>query len=390
LSFPARALGLAGLALLSGLASAQSANSVLERAFGCRFPLDVRMVMRRQSADAPTTLFHVHIARGEGVSTVIVQPTVFEGRRSFDDGKQLTSFDPENGRFVQQVSAYQTLPSAAWRTRLAMANYQVRIEGKTEMFGRDAVILRATPRERRMQTRILILDESTGLPFHYDLIDPEGDRQRVLEVLRFDILSTPPEIKLEPNEERGPVVRPWGPQAVEGREAAGRAVGVPLEKEGSYPGRFMVYAHHLVGERSNPRLAMRMTDGFSLVTLYVWNVKRAGETFFGRRAMARSEDTAAIAIGDAPISMLERIASEALPAGSGTVSGRRNSNSRTRVVVTQETKAEASETPIPNPKILQDKKGHEIPSKPIRPPGTPAGRGSGLGRNRDLSGLQHP
>ena len=385
-----RALGLVGLALASGLASAQSASSVLERAFSCRFPLDVRMVMRRQVTDSPTTLFHVHIARGEGVSTVIVQPTVFEGRRSFDDGKQLTSCDPESGRGVQQVSSYQTLPSAAWRTRLALSNYQVRVEGKTELFGRDAIILRATPRERQMQTRILTLDESTGLPFRYDLIDTEGDRQRVLEVLRFEILTTPPDIKLEPNEERGPVMRPWGPQSVEGREAAGRIVGVPLEKEASYPGRFMVYAHHLVGERNNPRLAMRMTDGFSLVTLYVWNVKRAGESFFGRRAMARSEDTAAIAIGDAPTAMLERLANEVLPPGSGTVTGRRNSSSRRGVVVTQETKAEDSASPIPNPKILQDKKGHEIPSKPIRPPGKSAGRGSGLGWNRDLSGLRHP
>lgn len=386
----ARAMGLAGLALLSGLASAQSTSSLLERAFSCRFPLDVRMVMRRQTSDAPTTLFHVHIARGEGVSTVIVQPTVFEGRRSFDDGKQLTSFDPENGRFVQQVSAYQTLPSAAWRTRLAIANYRVRTEGKTEMFGRDAVIVRATPRDRLMQTRVLALDESTGLPFRYDLIDSDGDRQRVLEVLRFEPLSSPPEIKLEPNEERGPVVRPWGPQSVDGREAAGRAVGVPLEKESSFPGRFMVYAHHLVGDRNNPRLAMRMTDGFSLVTLYVWNVRRAGETFFGRRAMARSEDVASIAIGDAPEAMLERLASHALPTANGTVTGRRNSDSRRGVVVIQETRVEWLGSPIPNPKILQDKKGHEIPSKPIRPPGKPAGRGSGLGRNRAVNGLRHP
>lgn len=282
-----RAKPLLILALAAGatLACAQDtsakARDVLLRSMQLGRNVPATGIILQRMLGGYETIFQMKLEQANGqVKLTVLSPLSFQGLVSLDDGKQWSTYQPDENRLMVQPSPRLVLGDPKQRMKIAENNYEFRLaKGSFTIAGRNAVQVIATPKspdipERRyffdpernmllrLETNTLGKGEARVLYDTAEINFPNDMRQEV-----FKLTSARPARRVELP----------APEKVGSLETAAKQVGFKPVIPAKLPYGFVVQETQLSGQRSERFYAVRVTDGLIAATAYQWDGERHGE-----------------------------------------------------------------------------------------------------------------
>lgn len=259
----------------------------LLNALGSQRDVCVSMVQVRSEGEQTITV-SVQIVPNRGIRATIMQPLVYSGMVSLDDGEVWKNYDPHEDMVRIEKSPAKFKLEMSFRKRLIEKNFTVSQDGTAIVAGRstDVIVLKA--RKPDMADRRLYIDRSTSLILRYVVIQPESSP---LTTIDTKSVTVGPEVDMEKFVQIGSadakVVKAWGPIDVPDTAAAARYAGFEPRIPPDLPAGLERQAIHVVGSSNRPFVGVRLTDGMAVVTVYLWQSKGGGD-----RAEAPFKDVA--------------------------------------------------------------------------------------------------
>lgn len=267
------ALGILTLFAASG-DKPSDAETALRRSFERKSTFNIDAIVEKPYRGGATMKVRIQYDSTGRRRTEVLSPMEVQGRVFIDDGANWTTYNPDTKVLrVHPVPPEDDLDARMWRIR---KNYRLEIDQKTNMAGRTAIRVVATPRANELNVQRYYLDATTFTPLKTESIDALGN-----VVVQFTVrrISFPSRLGKEA------FVAPDAPGA---RRESGRAP-VPLGHNGDEIARRVGFRpsiprHPLFGFRTQSvdlmdrdagtPLAIRLTDG--LVRVYVFESRILG------------------------------------------------------------------------------------------------------------------
>lgn len=238
---------------------------------------------------------------GKGRSRrTMLQPLRLQGQVIIDDGKSLVTLLPDSQ--AVKVVASRSIATDI-RLELIAKNYRLSAKGGEKVAGRDTTVVTCYPRHKEMPRRKITIDAASRIPLRV-VSSYQGKDYVLIDTLSFDLPKTMPTSLFQ---------SPSGYKQI--RVAS--AVRVPDEREAaemlpfqpwipkSLPYGFAVESLEILPAGKASVLAIRLTDGFNMATVYQWDGSVAAK--FPDSNSITSRNIGFVLVGDIPEAISDRI-----------------------------------------------------------------------------------
>jgi len=302
-------LGLS-VGLTAVAAAGDDALNLLRRALDATYRVNARKIVVYTSDTYENGTLSVSVlqARSGEVLTTVVQPLSMQGLKTMDDGKVLKSYCPDQKKVWHQESPRAHQPDTDYRLAIAQRNYAF-VEERTDqtVAGRRIRLVVAKPKNRELPTRHYFIDRETPVILRIETVDRAGQVARVMdtrsveypeEVSRVAFRALPESIKPEP-------------VGVPMRTTAAQ-VGNKVDFQPHIPSRlalgFQIEGVDIIREKGQNLVALRITDGLTTGTIYLWDPKERVNVLNTPGSLERQVDGMMVrVIGDVPAAAKERL-----------------------------------------------------------------------------------
>lgn len=260
------------LALLVSLAAADDVTDLLMKGLQASTKVTSIAVQKRPEGPGQPRMVKVFTSPSYGQLTHYLQPLDAQGLIVYDDRKVRRTFFPDDNKVIEETSnrTYQWAPDR--RIALIRQNYTVRMGERTTIAGRSANEVRIIPRYDSVATHRMWIDRSTGFVLRYIIEPPTGAAMTVTDTVSVEF---PRQLSREsfrlPLRENTDVVRLWGPQTLASVRESERFTRINPPLPRAWPDGFRMEGAQIIGTQTKPILAIRLTDGMTPVSVYIWN-----------------------------------------------------------------------------------------------------------------------
>lgn len=233
---------------------------------------DVRANLVQARSDGGQTItVSVQIVPNRGVRATIIQPFVYSGIVSFDNGDLWRNFDPHLNvvRIEKSPATFQL--DVATREKLIKKNFTTTTAGEALIAGRRTTVVVMKGRFDGMADRRLYIDTENSLILRYIVYQPDSEPVTTVDTKSVDLRSSIDLAEFEKIGEAGvKTVKSWGPLELRQAKDAERYVGFVPQIPSSLAAGLEKQAIHIVGSEERKFVGVRLTDGMAVVTIYLW------------------------------------------------------------------------------------------------------------------------
>lgn len=235
------------------------------------------IVVQKAGPNCPSDMqFKVEQTANGQKKITILQPLSNQGRVSLDDGKFWQNYSPDENRIMVAPSPQLSREDPKERIELANQNYRFMLEKNGIIAGRETIVVTATPRYPELPVRRYSIDTDKDVLLRMETIDTSGKKN-----LHFDTQAiwypqgreAPTSFSLKPVGNPRKISVP-GPQKIESPSWARARTGFAPIVPRDLPFGFIVREPQLTGEDEERFVAIRITDGLLMATVYQWDPRR--------------------------------------------------------------------------------------------------------------------
>ncbi|MBX7132786.1 MAG: hypothetical protein K1X67_08935 [Fimbriimonadaceae bacterium] len=302
------------LALVPALASAQKdeAREVFYRSIRSSGTVNATLIQtKRVSDDNHSTVKFSVMTNSRGASRrTVLQPLSMEGTILIDDGRTWTTIEPEKREAMIQPSPLRDKLDSRVRWRLIQANYNLKGDGEIRVAGRKALAVRALPKDDAMPTRRYTIDIETYVLLRIESASDDGKMDVLMDTLAANFPREMEPSLFEISTEGYKIKRTEYPKPLKEVSSPEAALGFSPRLPTIIPFGFKVTQKHLVGGTDNQFLALRLSDGLSMVTVYQWDSDRRypDSPFLRSKDGTDAEGISFKVVGDVPRAVRKKLA----------------------------------------------------------------------------------
>jgi len=239
--------------------------------------LPVEATIFRQKSPRSNLLMEMQFEQsGDGDARYeILSPLSLRGIINLDDGHVWTNYHPDDQEVTVQPSPRENLEDPNFRIRLAEKNYSVKMEASTEIAGRRAITLIATPKFPEMSSRRYSIDQRKEYLLRMEILD-HGHHRTILDTKAISFPDEVPESHFEFTAPRGAHFKTLDaprPLDRESKQSLGFKPAIPS----NLPFGFVVQDRLVGGQKKCEFLSIKLTDGLASATVYQANEKCAAK-----------------------------------------------------------------------------------------------------------------
>lgn len=289
----------------------ESARDVLMKSLDSKLTISCTVIQTQGSPGPGKEAFQTKLqfdGRGRSRRTVL-QPLRMQGIVSIDDGKTWSTYLPDEKKIMVQPSPIQHRQSTRQRMGLIDQNYVIKFDKSIELAGRKAYTIVAVPKNKELDTRRFVIDMESYLPLRQEAISASGKVRTM-----FDTLALTLQGRQDPGSFRVPkppgvsVVQFPAPEPIVDLQRAEDAIGFEPRNPESLPYGFSIQEWHILGGESMKFICVRLSDGFSSVSIYQWDSKKPGKRPPFRRSDAKDSEGVSYSImGDVPSAVRDKL-----------------------------------------------------------------------------------
>lgn len=233
---------------------------------------------------------------GKGRSRrTMLQPLRMQGHVYIDDGKSVTTILPDS-QTIKTIASRP--PSNDFRLELIGKNYQLSSVKGERIAGRTTIKIFCRPKAREMPSRRITVDQETYIPLRVASIY-QGKESVLLDTLSFETpKEMPSSLFTAPTSGRTKVVKIPSPVRVKDEVAAAEYVPFQPWVPQNIPLGFAVESLEVLLAGKGSVLALRLTDGFNMATIYQWDANF--ESHFPHSSLVASRNLRFSLLGDLP------------------------------------------------------------------------------------------
>lgn len=266
---------LLSLALCACIASAQTdanrARALLARGMGKKPLCNIRAIMLQRLDYNSNVMQQIKVDMSKEGKThqLVLAPISRQGLEIVDDLKFTRSYSPDDRLLVIQPSQKRDNGDVQFRMGLVDKNYKLNIDRREKVAGHMAVVIEAVPRNPELETRCYAIDEKTGF-----VLRLETCRGKSEPMLHFEAKAV--EYPSDIDDDTFKIESKWTmTRSYDEREIFDRGDDLPeLNFKPVIPKRlpfgFVIQEMETDTQSSLPSLAVRMTDGLAMATVYQW------------------------------------------------------------------------------------------------------------------------
>ncbi|HRI44531.1 MAG TPA: sigma-E factor regulatory protein RseB domain-containing protein [Fimbriimonadaceae bacterium] len=239
----------------------------------------------------------------------VLQPISMEGTIWIDDGMQWATIDSEEREIVIQPSPLKDRIDPKLRMKMIAANYELKSDGEDRIAGRKSLMIRAIPKERFLPERRYGIDLGNHMLLRIEVADSSHRLDVVLNTIAADFPK-----RIDPGLFTWPtngykVTRTDFPKAIRSIGSAMDTLGFSPRMPARLPYGFQVTQRHLVGGPEGQFLALRLSDGLAMMTVYQWDAaRRYRDLPFKAPGDGQVGNVCIKVVGDVPSSIRRRLA----------------------------------------------------------------------------------
>ncbi len=239
----------------------------------------------------------------------ILAPMAIQGQVFLDDGSKYLQYLPDENRLYETKSPSAYFPNARDRMTIAEKNYTFSFGKGPKIAGRKVIYIVATPKDADMPTRRYGIDEKTSVMLRIESIINNTTTvfidTRAIEFKQNGALG---DLSIKPaaGVRR---IKMQEPIRVTSNSAALSMTGMTPIIPPSLPGGFVARDPEIIKANSEQFLAIRLTDGLVMATIYQLNAKGAsGSAQLTQVSLERVYGNVRFAVGgDIPESVMRRL-----------------------------------------------------------------------------------
>lgn len=291
---------------------------MLAKSIGQAYGVPATLVQEREIPGDPeaTMLIKVQIDESQVARILVLHPISRAGILTIDDGREWRTYLPDQRTLRIQASPRMFLEPTSVRVRLIRRNYELSFGRSQPVAGRETVLIVARPRDPKMDTRMISLDETTKLLLRYDVQSADGKFRRVLDTKSAAFNVREPLSEEMAFSSNVKTVRPWGPVSFATTSTVRDQVGFTPRRPRRLPAGFEIVQSQMVGTAGSPFVGLRISDGLVSGTVYQWLRERHERPPIGAAPMGMDRFGVAFFIeGEIPRSVQKRILETFVAAG---------------------------------------------------------------------------
>jgi hypothetical protein len=243
----------------------------------------------------------------------IWQPSRMQGLVSIDDGLLWYTYMPMHKQLMTQESPRVGQGNPAYQIALADQNYTWKQEKSADIAECPTICITATPKSKDLNTRRYYLDSRTNFMLRTELINPDGRKTVQLDTRSIAYLKSFSKITVPGLFDEGvKKVNLTPPMRLSPVSTAKDLVGfIPIIPD-KLPYGFIVKSVEAVGPPNDRLIAIRLTDGLVMETIYQFKPKKKDDRGkkdrfrFGREVVTKS-GIRMRALGDLPETPANRL-----------------------------------------------------------------------------------
>jgi hypothetical protein len=212
---------------------------------------------------------------GEGKTRITIwQPSWMRGAISIDDGVHWMTYNAREKKIERQQSPRITQGNPAYQIALADENYKWKLEKTADIADRPTVCVIAVPNAKELETRRYYLDERSSVMLRQEVVASDNTKVLLFDTRAIAYLSPATRLSIDADADKGyRVVNVEAPERISPPSSARKRVSfIPVIPD-RLPYGFVVKDVELVGRRGKQFLALRISDGLAIATIYQWNAK---------------------------------------------------------------------------------------------------------------------
>jgi len=197
-------------------------------------------------------------------------------------------------------------------------NYTLSLVGPSTIAGRKTTTILAQPKDEDLAARRFFIDPENGLILQSEVGDLKGKMDKTIEthLVSFPKRLDPSIFQIPEGDDGLEVVKTDWPKRLRDPSKATPLVGFAPRLKPDLPSGFIITEVHLVGNEDAAFLAVRLTDGLALVTVYQWDTDKKLTNLPSRRGHGvDGEGVCYYAVGDVSSDMRRRLAEAFLRLG---------------------------------------------------------------------------
>lgn len=238
----------------------------------------------------------------------MLQPLPMQGVTSVDDGRTWRTYFPDDRRLIIQESPRTSQPDPKVRMELAAKNYSFRLEDGDMVAGRKTVSVVATPFAPELPTRRYTLDREQTFMLRLETKNASGQMNLILDTKSISFPSNVSNGLFE--------IRPMGeyrtikldpPEILRSSRAAREKLGFRPVFPEDLPFGFVITDRRLGGEEDRPFVALRISDGLIMATVYQWNGRKDEQPWPKGRKDKEVDGIRFRMVGDLPDGVMSKV-----------------------------------------------------------------------------------
>jgi hypothetical protein len=272
---------------------------------------NVMAIVVQRTLDEPGTMqqIQVTISRDGKYRQTILQPLRWQGIESVDDGLTARTLIPDKKMIVEMASPRSTPCDAAQRVQLAGTNYKLTLGPTSEIAGRDAVCIVATPKSADMIERRYYVDPKTAYLLKVESVGQSGRPTTTLETKSVSYPREMPDDVFTFRQISGTIkVSHRIPQNVQDPKLASRRLGFDPFQPSKLPYGFIVQDTQVTDPDEMRRVAVRITDGLVKAQVYQWIIdKRQDDVKIEGATYTDVGNIRLMIVGDLPLRAKQKV-----------------------------------------------------------------------------------
>ncbi|HXH60621.1 MAG TPA: sigma-E factor regulatory protein RseB domain-containing protein [Fimbriimonadaceae bacterium] len=247
-----------------------NALNLLLKALDGQRSVRATLLQRRADGGAPISVT-VQIDPQKGIRATITRPFVYAGAISFDNGTEWRNYDPHDNVLRIERSPYTFRIDPVFRARLIEKNFEVTFEKDTDVAGRNAKIVYMKGLDPEVSDFRLAIDAANYLILRYEVVQPDGKKLTMVETTQVQVGVPPIGNSIEniaPDDAQ--IKREWGPVQIASPGQAQLFAGFTPVLPKQFPAGLALQAIHIMGDSAKKFVAVRLSDGMSVATVYLW------------------------------------------------------------------------------------------------------------------------
>jgi len=269
------AFGLFAMASGSGSQSEDKACQLLLKTLARTYPQNVVALILQRSPENGGVMqrIQVQISRDGKMRQTVIFPLSMEGVETIDDNFRSATYLPDRNLIIFQESRKLMVDDASGRLSMARKNYDLKLGGTSNVAGRTAALVIATPHNNDLETRRFYIDDKTGFLLQLETVNQAGQltvgfrTQAVsfpsnLPASVFDVRSLP---------KAADTVSFTRPQSMMIGNKEGLGLGFQPVLPPKLPYGFYVQDIQINKSPQWRTVAVRITDGLVKATVYQWD-----------------------------------------------------------------------------------------------------------------------